>query len=60
MKDSKKSGAENEIVAVISAAVACIISRPGHNLLVKSIRRIPQKSPVWNMAGRLERLNRKL
>ena len=50
----------NEIMAVIAASVASLESRPGHRLEVKSIRRIPQNSPVWNTTGRYERLARNL
>jgi len=35
-------------------------TRPGHRLVVRSMRQIPQTSPVWNTAGRLERLSRDL
>jgi hypothetical protein len=29
-------------------------------LVVKSFRRIPQTSPVWNMTGRIERIRKKM
>lgn len=49
-----------EILAVIAAAIAAMETRPGHRLVVRSMRQIPQTSPVWNTAGRLERLSRDL
>ena len=49
-----------EILAVISAAVAALYTRPGYNLVVRSIKRIGATSPVWNTTGRIERLSRKL
>ncbi len=51
---------DNELLAVITAAVASMKARPGYRLVVKTMRQIPQTSPVWNTAGRLERLGRSL
>jgi len=51
-----KNLSENELIAVISAAVNSIIDNTGKRFVIKSFRRIDQSSPVWNMAGRLERL----
>lgn len=45
-----------ELVAVISAAIASIAERTGTKLVIKSIRRTPQTAPVWGSAGRMERL----
>lgn len=52
--------AGNEIIAVIAAAIASMESRPGYKLVVRSMRQVPQSSPVWNTVGRLERLNQNL
>ena len=60
MKDINEKELNNEILAVISAAIASMNTRPGYNLVAKSFRRIPQTSPVWNTTGRIERLGRKL
>jgi hypothetical protein len=49
----------NEIIAVIAAALS-MYETQGIKLKVKSIRRLPQLSPVWNLTGRLERLSEKL
>jgi hypothetical protein len=51
---------DDELLAVISAAVAAMETRPGYRLVVRSMRQIPQSSPVWNTTGRIERLNRDL
>mgnify|MGYP000927239865 CR=1 FL=1 len=51
---------ENEVLAVIAAAIAAMETRPGYRLVVRSMRQVPQSSPIWNTAGRLERLNRNL
>ena len=50
----------NEILAVIAAAVAAMETRPGHRLVVRSMRQVPQLSPAWNSAGRFEQLQRNL
>ncbi|NLV35335.1 MAG: sodium pump decarboxylase subunit gamma [Clostridiaceae bacterium] len=49
-----------EIIAVISAAIAAMETRPGYRLVVRSMRQLPQASTVWNTTGRLERLSRDL
>lgn len=51
---------DDEVMAVISAVVASLNTRPGHKLVVKSFRRIPQVSPIWNTTGRVERIRRNL
>ena len=51
----------DELVAVLTAAIqASMRSRPECNIRVKSFRRIPQSSPVWNVTGRNEQLAGKL
>jgi hypothetical protein len=49
-----------EIIAAISAAIAAMETRPGYRLVVRSMRQLPQSSPVWNTTGRIERLSRDL
>ncbi len=56
----KAGGANGEILAAITAAVASMESRPGYNLVVRSFRRVPQTAPVWSTAGRLQRFQTKL
>ncbi|HHW49277.1 MAG TPA: sodium pump decarboxylase subunit gamma [Clostridiaceae bacterium] len=51
-----KNLSENELIAVISAAVNSIIEGTGKRFAIKSFRRVGQSSPVWRMAGKLERL----
>jgi len=51
----------DELVAVLTAAVmASINTHPGYSIRLKSFRRIPQTTPVWNIAGRNEYLAGKL
>ena len=55
-----KEKINEEIVAAIAAAISQMDVKPGHKLVVTSMRRIPQNSPVWNTTGRVERLGRNL
>lgn len=50
----------DEILAVIAAAIASLNTRPGYRLVVRSMKQVQQSSPVWNIVGRLERLGSKL
>lgn len=50
----------DEILAAISAAVASLNVKPGYKLVVRSFRRIPQSSSLWNITGRIERLRTNL
>jgi sodium pump decarboxylase gamma subunit len=55
------NGDGDELIAVITAAVlASMEKKPECRIQVKSVRRIPQASPVWNLAGRTELLSDKL
>ena len=60
MKGDIMSIINDEIVAVITAAINSIGSKEGHKLVVRSIRRMTQRSPVWNATGRIERMGNKL
>jgi hypothetical protein len=60
MAENEMIHTDDEILAVIAAAIAAMETRPGYRLVVRSMRRVPQISPAWNTAGRLERLNNDL
>jgi len=52
---------EDELVAVLTAAIMASVSTdPGYSIRLKSFRRIPQTTPVWNIAGRNEYIAGKL
>jgi len=56
---------EEEASIVIAAALSAVMdnnqrNRPGYNLIVRKLRRLPVVSPVWNQIGRHERFERKL
>ena len=51
---------DNEIIAVITAAIAASLNRSTHDIIVKSIRRTPSHSPIWNKASRNEQITGRL
>lgn len=51
---------EDELVAVLTAAVAACLNQSTYNLRIKSYRRIDQSSPVWNITSRHEQIANKL
>ncbi|WIF95650.1 OadG family protein [Caminicella sporogenes] len=51
---------DEELIAVITAAIAASLNTSTHNIIVKNIIRIPDATPVWGKAGRLEQMNRML
>jgi len=59
--DHNKNNIENgEVIAAIAAAIAYMSRKTGTKIVVRSFRRIPQSSPIWNVTGRIELINDKL
>jgi hypothetical protein len=50
----------DELIAVITAAVAASLNRSTHNIIVRSVKRVPTVSPAWNRAARLDLTTPKL
>lgn len=48
---------EEELVAVLTAAVAASLNTSTYNLRIKSYRRVDTKRPAWNKAGIRETIN---
>lgn len=48
---AQKPEDSDELIAVITAAVAASLNTSTYNLKIKSIRRVEGKSPAWNKAG---------
>jgi glutaconyl-CoA/methylmalonyl-CoA decarboxylase subunit delta len=50
---------DEELVAVLTAAVLSYMKdkTTDSKIRIKSYRRIPQTSPVWNITGRIEQIN---
>lgn len=59
-KEKKENKNDDEILAVISAAVASMDTKPGYKLVVKSFNRVNQTTPIWSTVGRMERFRGKL
>jgi len=51
---------ESEIVAVIMAAIANSLNTSTYRLNIKSIKRIPNNTPVWNAASRRENIDHQI
>lgn len=55
--DSKN---EEELIAVISAAVAMKLQRSTGDIVIHNIRKIEEPSPSWSRAGILDQMNMRL
>lgn len=55
-----KTDIDDEVIAVITAAVAALQTRPGYKLVVRSMKHTNQYSPSWNIAGRLDAIRNNL
>ncbi len=51
---------EEEIVAVIMAAIANCLNTSTYNLNIKSIRRVGNAAPAWNAASRRENVENQI
>lgn len=51
---------DEELIAVIAASIAASLGVSVPEINIKSIRRIPQRTPIWAQAGRQELIYRKL
>lgn len=62
VKEKRQEATTNdeELVAVIAAAIAASLGVSEPEVNIKSIRRIPQNSPAWATAGRQEQIYGKL
>ena len=48
---------EDELIAVLTAAIASSLNTSTYNLRIKSYRRTDNKQPAWNKAGLTETIN---
>lgn len=51
---NNKDEDDEELVAVITAAIASSLSKPIQNIKIRNIRRIPQNATTWSKVGRQE------
>lgn len=56
----KENGDEEEIVAVITAAVAMQMQTAAENVVIRNIRKIEAPAPQWRIAGILDQMNTRL
>lgn len=54
LKNESESTDNEQLVAVISAALSAYLERPISQIKIGTIRKIHTKSPVWSMASRLK------
>ncbi len=47
---------EGELIAVLTAAVACCLGKPASSLNIRSYRRIDSGTPIWNKSARRDNL----
>ncbi len=48
---------EEELVAVISAAIAATLGTSVQNIVVRNIVRVPDQTPAWGQSGRVNQMN---
>ena len=48
---------DEEIIAVLTAAIAASLNTSTYNLRIKSFRRVANNAPAWNKAGLNETIN---
>ena len=53
----KSAGKQEEIAAVIAAAVALMAQEGANGLVVRSVRRVGANTPAWGLSGRQEYVN---
>jgi len=51
---------DEELIAVIAAAISSSLDVSTYDLRIKSVKRVPPYSPAWNRAGRIEQVNNKI
>jgi len=53
----ENDGSNEELVAVITAAIAASMETSTHNIVVRNIVRTADATPAWGRAGRVEQIN---
>ena len=56
-READAAGGDDELVAVITAAIAMYPSLAQKNIVIRNIRRIENQVPAWNRAGMLDQMN---
>lgn len=53
---AKAEADEEELVAVISAAIAATLGTSVQNIVVRNIVRVPDQTPAWGQSGRVDQM----
>ncbi|MBU1564490.1 MAG: OadG family protein [Proteobacteria bacterium] len=59
-KEHSEQKNDNELVAVITAVIAMKMKTTIDNIVIKNIKKIEDRSPLWNRAGIIEQMNTRL
>lgn len=57
VNEVKQTSSNDELIAVLTAAIAASLNTSTYNLKIKSYRRIENNKPAWNKAGINETIN---
>lgn len=60
VKPQEDLGESEELVAVITAAIAASLNTSTHNIVVRNIVRLADPTPAWGRSGRVDQMNRML
>lgn len=60
VKPQEDLGESEELVAVITAAIAASLNTSTHNIIVRNIVRVAETTPAWGKAGRVDQMNQML
>jgi sodium pump decarboxylase gamma subunit len=58
--DSVEQKDDNELVAVITTVIAMQMNTAADNIVIRNIKKIEDRSPLWNRAGIIELMNNRL
>lgn len=60
VKEQKDDMDEEELIAVLTAAIAASLNTSTYNLVIRSYRRVNNNVPAWNKAGVNETINNRM
>jgi Na+-transporting methylmalonyl-CoA/oxaloacetate decarboxylase gamma subunit len=48
---------DENLIAVLTAAIAASLNTSMHNIVVRNIRTVPDQAPIWTRVGRTEQMS---
>lgn len=48
---------DENLIAVLTAAIAASLNTSMHNIIVRNVRQLPDQTPTWSRAGRMEQMD---